>query len=103
MAQLVARLLLTPEIRGSNSDLNKILSTNCKIETTKIKNMRPGRAQAGARGCRGGWGETGTYLVFVYFLSKGLTNENLATASPRTRISSSNGEPSSAGGSTGPG
>ena len=37
MAQLVERLLLTPEIRSSNFDIVKILSTDCAIEKTKTK------------------------------------------------------------------
>ena len=45
VAQLVERSLLTPEIRGSNPDIGKVLSTNCTIEKTKIKKKRPGMAQ----------------------------------------------------------
>ena len=41
---LVERSLPTPEIRGSNPDISKILSTNCKIEKTRIKKKRPGMA-----------------------------------------------------------
>ena len=41
MAQLLERLLPTPEIRGSNPDIGKILSTNDTTEKTKIK-QRPG-------------------------------------------------------------
>ena len=41
VAQLVERSLLTPEIRGSNPDIGKVLSTNCTIEKTKIKKKRP--------------------------------------------------------------
>ena len=37
VAQLVERSILTPEIRGSNPDIGKILSTNCPTEKTKIK------------------------------------------------------------------
>ena len=37
VAQLVERLLPSQEIRGSNSTLGKILSTNCVIEKTKKK------------------------------------------------------------------
>ena len=44
VAQLVERLLLAPEIRGSNQDIGEILSTNCEIEKTKIKKQRPGMA-----------------------------------------------------------
>ena len=44
MAQLLERSLLTPEIRGSNPIIGKILSTNCTIEKTKIKKKRPGMA-----------------------------------------------------------
>ena len=43
VAQLVERTLPTPEIRASNPDIGKILSTNCTIEKTKIK-KRPGMA-----------------------------------------------------------
>ena len=42
VAQLVEQSLLTPEIRGSNPDIDKILSTNCSIESTKIKKKKPG-------------------------------------------------------------
>ena len=41
VAQLVERLLLTPEICGSNLDDRKILSTNRIIEKTKMKKKRP--------------------------------------------------------------
>ena len=44
VAQLVELLLPTPEIRGSNPDIGKILSTNCTIEKTKIKKKKPGMA-----------------------------------------------------------
>ena len=44
VAQLVERSLLTPEIRGSNPDIGKTLSTNCTIEKTKIKKKRSGMA-----------------------------------------------------------
>ena len=37
VAQLVERWLLTPEIRGSNPDISKILSTNYTLEKTKIQ------------------------------------------------------------------
>ena len=40
----VERLLLTPEIRGTNPDIGKILSTNSTTEKTKIKKKRPGMA-----------------------------------------------------------
>ena len=43
-AQLVERLLLTPEIRSLNPDISKILATNCTIEKSKIKKKRPGMA-----------------------------------------------------------
>ena len=43
-AQLVEQLLPTPEIRSSNPDIGKILSTNCVIEKTKIKKTRSGMA-----------------------------------------------------------
>ena len=37
VAQLVERLLPTPEIRGPNPNIGKVLSTNCnKIEKTKL-------------------------------------------------------------------
>ena len=35
VAQLVERSLPTPEIRDSNPDIGKILSTNCTLEKTK--------------------------------------------------------------------
>ena len=37
VAQLVEQSLPTPEIRGSNPDIGKILSSNCKIEKIEIK------------------------------------------------------------------
>ena len=48
MAQLVERLLLTPEFRGLNLDIGKLLygtffTVNC-IKKTKIKKKRPGMA-----------------------------------------------------------
>ena len=42
VAQLVEQLLPTPDIRGSNPDMGKILSTKCTLEKTKIKKKRPG-------------------------------------------------------------
>ena len=44
VAQLVEWSLPTLEIRGLNPDIGKILSANFTKEKTKIKNMRPGRA-----------------------------------------------------------
>ena len=44
VAQLVERLLPTPEICGSNPDIGKTLTSNCKLEKTKIKKKRPGMA-----------------------------------------------------------
>ena len=44
VAQLVERSLPTPEIRGSNQDIGKFLSTSCTIEKTKIKKKRLGMA-----------------------------------------------------------
>ena len=44
VAQLVERSLPTPEVRGSNPDIGKVLSTNCTLEKTKIKKKRPGMA-----------------------------------------------------------
>ena len=44
VAQLVEQLLPTPEVRGLNLDIDKILSTNCTIEKTKIKKKKPGMA-----------------------------------------------------------
>ena len=44
VAQLVERSLPTPEIRGSNPDIGKILSTNCTLEKIKLKKKRPGMA-----------------------------------------------------------
>ena len=37
VAQLVEWLLLTPEIRSSNPDIGKLLSTNCTINGRKLK------------------------------------------------------------------
>ena len=37
VAQLLERLLPTPEICGSNPDIGEMVSTNCAIEKTKIK------------------------------------------------------------------
>ena len=37
VAPLVERLLLTPEICGSNLNIGKILSTNCAIEINQSK------------------------------------------------------------------
>ena len=37
VAQLVERSLPTREIRGSNADIGKILSTNCTLEKMKIE------------------------------------------------------------------
>ena len=42
VAQLVERLLPTPEIHGLNPNIIKILSTNSTIEKTKIKKKRSG-------------------------------------------------------------
>ena len=42
VAQLVERLLLTPEICGSNPDVGKILSTNCKNRKDKNKEKEAG-------------------------------------------------------------
>ena len=44
VAQLVERSLPTPDVRGSNPDIGKVLSTNCTLEKTKIKKKRPGMA-----------------------------------------------------------
>ena len=44
VAQLVERLLPTPEIRNLNLDIGKILSANCTLENMKIKKKRPGMA-----------------------------------------------------------
>ena len=44
VAQLVEWLLPTPEIRGSNQVIGKILFTNRTIEKTKIKTKRLGMA-----------------------------------------------------------
>ena len=41
---MVERSLLTPEIRGLNIDIGKILSANCTIEKIKIKKKRLGMA-----------------------------------------------------------
>ena len=38
VAQLVERLLQTPEIHGSNPNFGKIVSTNCTIKARKDKN-----------------------------------------------------------------
>ena len=38
VAQLVERLLLTPEICSSNYDISKILPTNCTIKNRKYEN-----------------------------------------------------------------
>ena len=40
VAKMVEWSLPTPEIRGSNPDNGKILSTNCTIEKKKIKKKR---------------------------------------------------------------
>ena len=40
VAQLIERSLSTPEVRGLNPDIGKILSTNSTIEKTKIKKGR---------------------------------------------------------------
>ena len=44
VAQLVEQSVPTPEIRSSNPDISKILSTNCTIEKMKMKKKRPGMA-----------------------------------------------------------
>ena len=44
VAQLVEWSLTTLEIRRSHPDIDKILSTNCAIEETKIKKKRLGMA-----------------------------------------------------------
>ena len=44
VAQLVEWLLPTPEIHHLNIDIGKILSSNCRMEKTKIKKKRPGMA-----------------------------------------------------------
>ena len=44
VALLVELSLSTPEIRGLNPDIGKILSTNGTIEKTKIKKKRSGMA-----------------------------------------------------------
>ena len=44
VAQLVERSLPIPEIRSSNPDIGKILSTNCTIEKAKIMKKRLGMA-----------------------------------------------------------
>ena len=41
LAQLVEQLLPTPEIRGLNPDIGKVLPTKCTKERTKIKKKRP--------------------------------------------------------------
>ena len=38
VAQLEERSLLTPEVRGLNPDISKILSTNCTIKNRKDEN-----------------------------------------------------------------
>ena len=47
MAQLAERSLPTPEIRGSNHDIDndECISVNCFPEKTKIKKKRLGMAQ----------------------------------------------------------
>ena len=44
VAQLIDRSLPTSDIRCSNPDNGKILSTNCAIEEAKMKKKRPGMA-----------------------------------------------------------
>ena len=44
VAQLVDRLLPSPEVHGLNLVIGKILSTNSIIEKTKINKKRPGKA-----------------------------------------------------------
>ena len=44
MAQLVEKLLPTPEIRSLNSNIGEILSTNSTIGKTKTKKERRGMA-----------------------------------------------------------
>ena len=44
VAQLVEQTLPTPEIRSLNQDIDEILTTNCTIEKTKIKQKWPGMA-----------------------------------------------------------
>ena len=44
VAQLVEPSILTPEIRGSNPDIGKVLSKNCTITETKIWIKKPGMA-----------------------------------------------------------
>ena len=44
VAQLVEQLLPIPELRSSNPDISKILTTNSTIEKKKIKKKRPGIA-----------------------------------------------------------
>ena len=44
VAQLVVRLLLTPEISSLYPDIGKILPTNCTIKMMKIAKKRPGMA-----------------------------------------------------------
>ena len=45
VALLVELSLSTPEIRGLNPDIGKILSTSGTIEKMKVKNKRPGMAR----------------------------------------------------------
>ena len=42
VGQLVEQLLLTPEICGSNPDVGKILSSNCKNRKDKNKEKEAG-------------------------------------------------------------
>ena len=42
VAHLIERSLSTPEIRGLNPDIGKILSTNSTIEKTKVKKAENG-------------------------------------------------------------
>ena len=42
VAQLVERMLPTPEIRGSNPDIGEVLSTNCRKGENKEKEVRNG-------------------------------------------------------------
>ena len=44
VGQLVEQLLPAPVIGGLNPDIGKLLSTNCTVEKTKIKQKRPGMA-----------------------------------------------------------
>ena len=41
VAQLVERSLLTPEIRGSNPNIGKVLSANCKLNRKDEKKKWP--------------------------------------------------------------